>query len=268
MNIEKQFFFMAGLPRSGSTVLSSILNQNENVFVTPTSPLLEILVANKTSWESLPSVIANPEPKQITNISKSIINGCWEHINKPIIIDKNRGWGKNHHALTVLFENSNPKFIATYRDLPSIMASWLTLLRNNPNNYLDNHIRELGFEVNDDNRMAEMWFNMVRDCMESLHQLHIDAKDDLLLINYDDLVYNPSQEINKITKFLNLPEHTYDYNNIINNNIDDDLKAWGLSGMHQIRPKLEKISKNPKEVLGESLYNRFVELEKQYNFGV
>lgn len=266
--MKKQFYFMAGLPRSGSTVLSSILNQNEQVFVTPTSPLLDILVANKNSWESLPSVIANPEPKQITNITKSVIHGCWEHIDKPIIIDKNRGWGKNHHAVTVLFENPEPKFIATYRDLPSIMASWLTLLRNNPNNYLDKNLIQNGFDTSDDNRMAEMWFNMVKDCMESLQQLHIDAKDNLLLVNYDDLVCNPQEQIDRISHFLDLPTHIYNYTNIVNDNVDDDLQAWGLSGMHQIRPKLEKISKDPREILGESLYNRFIEIEKHYSFGV
>jgi hypothetical protein len=35
----KQFFFMAGMQRSGATVLSAILNQNKDMWVTPASPL-------------------------------------------------------------------------------------------------------------------------------------------------------------------------------------------------------------------------------------
>ena len=39
---NKEVFFLAGLPRSGNTILSSILNQNPDVCCTPNSITLEI----------------------------------------------------------------------------------------------------------------------------------------------------------------------------------------------------------------------------------
>ena len=52
----KTYHFLAGLPRSGSTVLASILNQNPEVYVTPTSPMLDLLVKNQDNFWELPSV--------------------------------------------------------------------------------------------------------------------------------------------------------------------------------------------------------------------
>ena len=46
----KTYYFMSGLPRSGSTVLASILNQNPAVYVTPTSPMLNVAVKMQEAW--------------------------------------------------------------------------------------------------------------------------------------------------------------------------------------------------------------------------
>lgn len=261
--MKKQFYFLSGLPRSGSTLLSAILNQHFDIYVTPTSPLLDLLIENQNAWHECDAVIANPCPQQLTNITKAMIDAMWMHINKPIIIDKNRGWGKNIPASTILFEKEI-KVIATVRDLPSIMASWLTLLHNNPNNFVDDEIRKAGQIVNDENRMIQRWFSMVKDCMEGLVQLKKDAANRLLLIDYDDLIHDTSNILFNIEKFLNISHYKYDLNNIISITNDDDLSAWGLNGMHTIRPIIKKISKPAIEILGEDLYNKFVELEKQY----
>lgn len=259
----KTFYFLSGLPRSGSTVLASILNQNPDVYVTPTSPMLDLLIENQDAFWKLPSVKANPNPDQLTNVTRAMINSMWEHRTESIIIDKNRGWGKNMPASSILFEK-DIKVVATVRDLPSIMASWLTLLHNNPNSHMDKTLINKGYKPTDENRMGEMWFNMVKDCMEGLVQLKKDAPDRLLLVDYDELIKNPAKILNDVVTFLNLPVYTYNILDIQNDTEDDDMVAWGLNGMHKIRPKLEKTAKNPKEVLGEELYNRFVELEKQY----
>lgn len=259
----KTYHFISGLPRSGSTVLSAILNQNPAVYVTPTSPLLDQLIENQNIWHNLQTVKANPYPEQLTNITRLMIDAMWQHRPESIIIDKNRGWGKNMPASTILFEK-DIKMVATTRDLPSIMASWLTLLKNNPHSYMTEVLYKKGFEATDDNMMAEMWFNMVKDCMEALQQAKKDAPNRLLLIDYDDLVNSPKKCILQIERFLGLPKFEYDFKNIKSDSNDDDLSAWGLNGMHKVRSVLGKTSKDPKKVLGEKLYNRFIELEKQY----
>jgi hypothetical protein len=112
--------------------------------------------------------------------------------------------------------------------------------------------------------MGEMWFNMVKECMEGSQQIRQDASDQIIIVRYDELVANPKTTLMRIESFLELPSFEYDFENIENDTTDDDMVAWGFDGLHSIRPKLQDTSRDPKEVLGEDLYNRFVEIEKQY----
>jgi hypothetical protein len=156
------------------------------------------------------------------------------------------------------------KVIVVERDLPSIMASWLTIIKNQTKSDFDKNLMLKGYLATDDNRMAEMWFNMVKDCMEGAQQIKKDVPDQIIIVKYDDIVNDAKHVIARIEEFLELPKHEYDFNNIQNDTNDDDLLAWGFEGLHTIRPKLEKTSKPAREVLGEELYNRFVEIEKEY----
>jgi sulfotransferase len=254
---------MAGLPRSGSTLLASILNQNPDVYVTPTSPMLNVAVSMQRAWDEDPTVKANRFEEQINNLTKAILPAFWQHRPEPIIIDKGRGWTKNVPNASQLF-NRKIKLIINTRDLPSIMASWLTLIRKQPGCLVDRSIIQKGFKPTDENRMAEMWFGMVQDCMEGLAQVKREAPDQILLVDYDDLMSNPKDVLDKIEVFLELPKWSYDFENIQNDTVDDDLVAWGFEGLHTIRPQLQKTSKPAIEVLGEELFNRFIALEKQY----
>jgi sulfotransferase len=261
--MNKTIHFLAGLPRSGSTVLSSILNQNPEVFVTQTSPLLGLLLHNQEAFYKLEEVIANPISEQLTDISRCMIEGAWQHRQENIIIDKHRGWGKNMDASTKVF-GKEIKIVATVRDLPSIMASWLTLIHKYPYKF-DKKVLAQGYQPTDENRMGEMWFNMTKDCMESVVMARKTASNRLHLVDYDNLVKDPKKEIEKIEDFLELPKWQYDFENI-KEEPSDDLQAWGFPDLHKIRPNLKKTSRPAKEILGEELYNRFVEIEKQYEY--
>lgn len=259
----KTLHFLSGLPRSGSTLLASILNQNPDVYVTPTSPMLNVTVKLQEAWREDPTVKANYFEEQARNITKAILPAFWQHRPEPVIIDKGRGWAKNMPTANALFEKKI-KVIVMERDLPSIMASWLTIIRKQKECHLDQTIMRKGFPPTDDNRMAEMWFEMVKDCMEGTQQIKKDVPDQLVVVTYDDLMTDPKTQLQRIEDFLELPKFQYDFDNIVNDTVDDDLVAWGFDGLHTIRPKLEKTAKDPRVILGDELYHRFVELEKQY----
>ena len=260
----KTYHFLSGLPRSGSTVLASILNQNPSVYVTPTSPMLNITVKMQEAWREDPTVKANYFETQIRNLTEAILPAFWAHRPEPIIIDKGRGWAKNMPTASALFGHPI-KAIVTTRDLPSVMASWLTIIKAQPGCALDQTIIKRGYAPTDDNRMAEMWFNMVRDCMEGLAQIRREAPSQILEVTYDGLVTHPRETLTQIQNFLGLPSHEYDFNNIVNDTQDDDLVAWGFEGLHTIRKSLGKVERGtPQEILGSELFERFVELEKQY----
>jgi len=49
----KTLFFLSGLPRSGSTLLGSLLNQHPEIYATPTSPLADLLCLLDTNFNHL-----------------------------------------------------------------------------------------------------------------------------------------------------------------------------------------------------------------------
>ena len=261
--MNKIYHFMTGLPRSGSTVLASILNQNPKLYVTPTSPMLDVTIATQKIWKNDFAVKANYFEEQIRNLTKAMLPAYWQHRSEPIIIDKNRGWAKNMPTASTLF-GYPLKAISVERDLPSIMASWLVILKKNPGNLIEQSVLSKGYPPTDENLMAETWFEVVEDCMLGKFLIRRDAPGQFIVVEYDNLIKDPNAELLRIEDFLQLPSWNYQFENIINDTMDDDLLAWGLNGLHTIRPKLEKTSKHPKEILGESLYNKFVDLEKQY----
>ena len=48
---DKTIYFVAGLPRSGSTLLTNLLAQNPRMHATPTSGIIAMLVAVRNGWD-------------------------------------------------------------------------------------------------------------------------------------------------------------------------------------------------------------------------
>jgi sulfotransferase len=261
----KQFHFIIGLPRSGSTVLGALLRQNQNVYVTSTSPMLDQLVANQDIYKyKLSSTKANYIQEQLDNITLNMIQGMWKHVPEKIIIDSNRGWGKNLPSIEILFKQKI-KCIGLHRNIPEVMASWLKLIKNNTNNYVDIELMQQGLELTDKNRMMFMWENMVKDCVEALIYAVRDDKENVLLIDYNELCDEPREVLAKINGYLGLPIIEYDLDNInINSIIQNDELSWGLAGMHAIREKLEKVCDTALEVLGDELFEYFTIIDNQF----
>jgi sulfotransferase len=219
--IEKQFYFLSGLPRSGSTVLASILNQNPSIYVTTTSPLLDLLCLNEVAWKECPSVIANPNDKQLENISTAIINGCWRHIPQHTIIDKHRGWGRNTQTIERIFKKK-PKLIITVRDIVSILASFMRLLResNQRPHFIDKILQDNGRFTSDFNRCDVLWTDFIRDTWDSFLTAWNVDRSNILLIEYDNLVNNGQYTTESIYDFLEMPRYQHDFSKIENKTID------------------------------------------------
>ena len=264
--ITKQFSFMSGLPRSGSTLLCNILNQNEQIFATHTSPLLDLLYLNEVEWRNTPSVIASGHDQdQLIRLSRAIINGCWEHIDRPYICDKHRANIRNIPVLEHIM-GQKPKIIATVRDIPSIIASFFTLLRNTTAspNYIDSMLTERGMFRTDPNRAEILWNEFIFNTWESLKIGFGYDKSCILLVEYDDLVSDPGTQMDRIYDFLEMDHYAHDFNNIQNHSKDDDLTAWGIENLHTIRPVLQKISNPAIDILGDAIYNRYKNMNLEF----
>lgn len=246
----KNIYFLAGLPRSGSTLLAAILNQHPSVHATATSGLLDVLVGTLKGWKESATVQSVPDDKEnneeLQRILRNICQTKYEKIDKPIILDKARGWSSDINIPTMTnVLGYRPKIIATVRNIPDCVASFVRVAKP-----------EDKYEFL---RTSEL-VKHVKESYQTLQSGFVYAPDSILFVDYDDLMQDPSKELDRIHKFLDLPDYTYDFNNLDGTNLrEKDEEIWNVKGLHDVKPKLGYQHKeDPKDVLGH-MYRNFVQ---------
>ena len=195
----KTLFFLAGLPRSGSTLLGSILSQHPKIQATPTSPLADLLCWIDEGFSKLDLQYTYDKQQIQYNTYNSILENFYNHIEKPYILDKHRGWAKNVPSIEK-FLNQTPKIIATNRRVSEVLASYILLIQRNgeTDNFVDAHLGREGKLITTDNRIECLWKNYVCDPYESLVYGLTHNRSNIHLVDYNDLTQNPERELNKI----------------------------------------------------------------------
>jgi|APGre2960657373_1045057.scaffolds.fasta_scaffold13880_4 sulfotransferase len=258
----KQLFFLSGLARSGSTLIGSILNQNPNIYVSPTSPLMDLFCLTEIDYQKMDQQYTYDKQTVVNNLHKVLASTFYQHIDKPYVMDKHRGWPKNINQIKQYITDS-PKIICTYRPIAEIICSFIKLMDSDPNNVIDKTLRERGLEINRYNRAMLLWYEYATDPYESLKYGLENHRENILVISYDDIVNDVENQLVRIYGFLEIPEYTHTFDNISNTCNEAKDTAWGFEGLHDIRSSISKTSNDPKTVLGKDLYEFFVKQDNQ-----
>ena len=247
--MKKQLHFLSGVPRSGSTVLAAILNQNPATHVSTTSGLVHALDGLANTWHSAGLLNENdPSRIKLAQTMRGMIDAFYEDTDKPVVIDKSRGWPISQimSAMTQVLDRP-PKIIATVRSIPDCAASFVRIAKPaNLDEFMD----------------ADQLMTHLRAAYISLQNGYIAAPENFLFVEYEDLVSNPKNELARIHEFLDLPYFDYDFNAIDGSTVaEDDEQLHGTAGMHEVKPVLEKQhNEDPRDVL-KHYYSAFCQPE-------
>ena len=256
----KTLYFLSGLPRSGSTLLGSILSQHPKLQATPTSPLADLLCWIDEGFSKLDIQYTYDKENITYNTYHSILSNFYNHIEKPCILDKHRGWCKNVSSIEK-FLHQKPKIIATNRRISEVLASYIILIeKNKTDNFVDAHLRREGKPITTSNRIECLWKNYVSDPYQSLVYGLQHHSQNIHLVNYKNLTENPQETIEKIYEFLEIESYEHDFSNILNTCSEDKDAAWGIENLHKIRPSLKRTSPPPEEIIGDEnvrFYDKF-----------
>ncbi len=258
---------MAGLPRAGSTLLSTLLNQNPRIYSGPSSPVLGAMYTTHENFQSNELYTGYPKPDQVNEIIGSVIEHWYSDIDKPVVIDKNRAWCARVPFIEGYIKQE-AKVIVPVRRIDEILASILTMIKRNPFqegqpriNFVDEYLVKNNIPINDENRCQHL-LNPDGILWESLNatKLGVDEghSDKFLFVDYNDLVKDPQQELNEIYEFLGEEPFEHTFENLSNDHREDDITTYGLSDMHEVHSELKKVSTDPSEILPDSiieLYN-------------
>lgn len=266
---QKTYYFMAGLPRSGSTILSAILNQNPKFYSGPSSPVAVLMATIETQLSQNELFLAYPKPEQAAMIISNIIHQYYFDVKKPVVFDKNRSWVDRIHYIEG-YLRVTPKIICPVRNIDEILASFISLHRRNPYevngkiNFIDDMLIKSNVLLTDDNRCELLMSESGIVGWNYLGIKNILMKGQekyLYFVEYDDLVSSPEKTMKGIYEFLEEEYYEHRFDNLVNINKENDSSVYGLSDMHHIRKELKKTSPSPKEILSENILSKCKGLE-------
>ncbi|MEJ1470284.1 MAG: sulfotransferase [Candidatus Sedimenticola sp. (ex Thyasira tokunagai)] len=243
---KKTIYFVAGLPRSGSTLLMNILGQNPEFYVTPTSGILDLLSQVKNNWDKNDANQArerNENELIKKNVLSGMLQGYFSHIDQQVCIDKNRYWLEYAEMTAALLGGrENVRILVTVRDLRDVAASFEHLYRKTSALSqvpleAQNQIKcktALGrFEMFiDDAQPIGRAFNAIRDAITRGWGANMHVVD------YDRLTAQPAAVMAGIYQFLGQPAWQHEFDHVEQITWEDDA-AYGFKDLHVIRTKVE-----------------------------
>lgn len=142
------------------------------------------------------------------------------------VIDKSRSWPNTRTMRTMAAVLGRPpKIIATVRSPAACAASFVRIAKPE--------------DVEDFLQNSQM-IHHLRHSYGTLGEGWHAAPENFCIVDYDDLMDNPSAELHRIHDFLGLPPFQYDLDHIDGSTVAEDDKVWKTPGLHDVAPKLAR----------------------------
>ncbi len=213
----KKLVLIAGLPRSGSTLLCNILNMNPKFHATATSPMIDMVSSLRSVYSHNVTSKSHNRLEEMDNFRngvKGFIEGYFS--DKDVVFDKSRGWTSKIDVMEEVL-GCEIKIIWTYRDPVQIINSieskhQKTILLENADEAAGGNFTTLSQRVdlfiNDGGIVATpVWLLNDAFDMGLQNRIHI--------IKYGDLTNNTQTVMNSIHEFIGEDFYPYAENNFI-----------------------------------------------------
>ena len=245
MNVSENIVFLSGLPRTGSTLLTSILSQNPDLHTEGNSALCQLMWDMQVSCEQTEQMIHKPSlsNKLISKIPNIFYAGA-----SGSIVDKCRSWTLPANLeLIEKYITKNPKIIVMTRPVLEIVESFVFIRKMN------------GWADPEQGLLDEGSEPIMRSLAGVNHAKQVD-NGQFLFIKYQDLLDDTAGTLDKIYAFCGWKPFKHDLLNIQNLHAEID-EVLNLVGLHDIRPTISKRDK--KVEISKSLYEKAVALDNQ-----
>lgn len=236
----KKYHFISGLPRSGSTLLSSILRQNPRFTADISDPLhsyCHSVIRDTNNAVGMDAAVSIEKRKRLM---RGLFDTFYEDGNE-VCFNTNRSWSADTALLKDLFPNF--KMIVTLREIEWVVDSFEQLHHKNPYTIKPlYHHQELQTVYQRANMLMGQIPNFggyVEGPLVCTKQAVFCAeRDHICFVDYETLVKNPEIVMGKIYDFLGEPWFNHDFNNVENSYDEFDQQAK-IEGLHKVRKKVQ-----------------------------
>jgi sulfotransferase len=253
----KTLYFISGLPRSGATMVSYLLRQNNQIHTEPVSSLGSLFSSVWSSWDNFESNKEYTNNEAKVGVLSGILESYYKHIDRPIVFDKDRTWVSKIGLLEAV-TGKKVKILCMVRNPAEILASFERIRKHNPLEFTlpDQSLRESTTIAG-----RAYFYAGPSGNLGVAHSALKDAVtegylDRLLFVDYNRFCNSPRSQTKRIYDFFQLPEFQHDFSNIEQKDVFNDL-ATGLPGLHKVKPKVERTTVNVVEYLGLDLYEQY-----------
>jgi len=251
----KQYYFISGLPRSGSTLLSAILSQNPN-FHTGISD--NLLAHFRNQIEIGNSVPANEfDDERLKRILYSTVDSFYYEVEKPVVFNTNRLWTNLLPELKSLYPYT--KVICCVRDINRIIDSFERMHQKNPfaistvySKDVDLNVYTRSHSLMADGGIVKLPYDSLKSAFTGMYS------DMLMLVEYDILTKNPEGTMKAIYNFIGQPYYQHDFNNV-DVSYDEYDKNIKMKGLHTTQKVVRYTEKN--YILPPDILNQYSNLE-------
>ena len=251
--MNKKFVFTSGLPRSGTTLLSAILNQNPRFSAEISGPLARFARSIIQESESQGGYRTVCPPEKRAKLIRVLFENYYDDPTKQVFFNHNRGWTSLTPMIAHLFPQA--KIIVCIREIPWILDSFETLIAKNPLAQTSMFSGLEAVSVYSRCRTLLQEDRTLGFAYNSLKQgLFSNERENLCVVEYDALAKDPATTMKKIYKFINEPWFDHDFDNVeyANDEFDADIN---LSGMHTVRKKVSFQPRQP--IIPLDLWNEY-----------
>ena len=258
-SIDKTIHMIAGLPRSGSTLLCNILNQNPRFHATSTSGILEIILAIRNQWENVTELRASPNKDGKNAVLKGILPAYYSTVERPVVFDKSRGWGAYIELAEFILERPI-KILVPVRSIVDILASFEKLYRTQAHEWQFPQEKNHFHDWQTVDGRADIWmrndqpvglaYNRIKDSISR------GFGDRMLFIEFDNLTTHPGATMESIYRFLEEESFEHDFNNVEQVTQEND-DIHGIPGLHLIRPVVEPVQVDAKSIIGDIAFDKY-----------
>lgn len=245
--------FIAGLPRSGTTLLAAILRQNPNFHAAMSSPLRYVFSQTQQalSAKNQSAIFINNEQRK--NVLRGLFENFYSDATHKVVFDTNWYWTGKVFSLFELFTEA--KMICCVRDISWIMDSIERALRDNPHHL--SGIFNFEPETTVYTRLGGIARSdgMVGKSLDYLREaFYSKYSEKLLFVNYETLASNPEIVMTKIYDFIQEKHFTHDYDNI--SYMEPEFDALlGMPRLHTVKRKVELVFR--KTILPPDLFAHY-----------
>ena len=127
-------FFLSGLPRTGSTLLSSILSQNPEIYAGGNSAVCQLMWDMQVSCEvnAREQLMANYKTNTQDDLVRAIPAIYYKDVNQTYIFDKCRSWTMPANLQMIRrYITDKPKILVLTRPIDEIVESFVKLRKAN-----------------------------------------------------------------------------------------------------------------------------------------